>query len=208
MARTTIATAVRWGMWTSGTGLAAAGYATLVATGVGPIPQPSPDGLSPVLDVATVLAVVVAALGSWWAAGRVLAEGGARVAHRSAALAPFLVGYGLAAAVVAVVPLDTESAGLSFGALAMTAPGVAVVVLDGSSVGRGTVRVLVAATLVPVAGVAGLLVGYVAVFIASIVGSVVAGLVVGHLVTFVPLAVIGPGGGGGRGRGLLATTRT
>lgn len=126
---------------------------------------------------------------------RVLSRRGRLVMARWAASDQTVLAYAvLAAAVAGVVGgLDAEPFGIVLGALAMTAPGVLLVVLDGSPPLRGLLRVLLAVALVPVAVVGGLAVGFLAFFVSTFVGSFVFGFLAGHLLTFVPLALVGPG---------------
>lgn len=141
---------------------------------------------------AVVLALACIVIG--WSSARVaLVRRRRLVVARTVARTRLMLGYLVAAVVVAAVAPDIDDLALWLGALAMTSPGLATVVLDGSTPPRATVRVLLAAGMaVPAVG-AGFLAGFLGFAVAGPVGAMVGGLGVGHLVTFVPLAVVGPG---------------
>lgn len=155
---------------------------------------------APQLRVFGAAVVVLLALVARWQVPRILADRDALVVARLPAARITVIGYGLAAVVLAVaaVRLDADAFALACGALAMTSPGVLLVVLDGSPPLRGVLRVLLAAALVPVATVAGYAVGFLAFWVSTFIGSFVFGVLAGHLVTFVPLALVGPGPHGQR----------
>ncbi len=149
----------------------------------------------PLLRAGSVVAVVaLAALGRHLAV-RVLTRRDALVEGRQVAARTALWSYaGVAAVLAAALPgLDADPYAIVFGALAMTSPGVFLVVLDGSPPRRAVVRVLIAVLFVPAAALVGYCVGFAAFFVSTIVGSFVFGFLAGHLVTFVPLALLGPG---------------
>lgn len=134
------------------------------------------------------LALLALALVRW-----ILTRRGVLVDAREGAARLTVAAYVPLAAALAAVDMASYTLGLAGAALAMTAPGVLLTVLDGSPPVRAALRVLLAAVLVPVAYVAGMVVGFLAFFVSTIFGSLVAGVLAGHLVTFVPLAMIGPG---------------
>lgn len=183
---------LRDGVRTYPVGLGVLAVGALVAWVVGPSgirPPPPP------LRVGTVVAVVALAALGRHLASRVLGRRGALVERRRVAATRTLWCYAAVATVLAAAlgGLDADQYAVVFGALAMTSPGVFLVVLDGSPPGRAAVRVLIAVLVTPAAVLAGYLVGFAAFFLSTIVGSFVLGFLAGHLVTFVPLALVGPG---------------
>lgn len=183
---------VRDGLRTYPVGLGVLAVGALVTWGVDVVSiRPAPAWLRAV-SVGAVVAL--AALGRWLAA-RVLDDRGRLVAARRPAAGTTLQVYAGLAAVLAVAlgRLDAYPFALVMGALAMTSPGVFLVVLDGSPPRRAAARVLVAVLAIPAAVMAGYLVGFAAFFVSTFVGSFVFGVLAGHLTTFVPLALLGPG---------------
>ncbi len=153
--------------------------------------RPPPPGLRLLGVVAVGL---LAALGRTLST-RVLRRRDALVAARQRAAVRTLVGYVVLAGLLAVAlpRVDANVFAVVLGALAMTAPGVFLVVLDGSPPARAATRVLLAVLVTPAAVLAGYLVGFAAFFVATFIGSFVLGFLAGHLTTFVPLALVGPG---------------
>lgn len=158
----------------------------------------TPSSIRPVetwlLWTSAAVVVGLAALGRH-VARRVLARRDVLVAAREPAARTALWAYAALAALSALTleRADAYPAALVLSALAMTSPGVFLVVLDGSPPARGALRVLVAALFVPAAVVVGYITGFAAFFVSTFIGSFVFGFLAGHLVTFVPLALIGPG---------------
>ena len=157
-----------------------------------------PDAIRPAATwlqaVGVASVVALAALGRRQAR-RVLVRRGARRADRELAATTTLQVYaGLAVLVtLAMLRADAYPYALAMGALAMTSPGVFLVVLDGSPPRRAAVRVLLAVLCVPAAVLAGYVAGFLAFWVSTIFGSFVVGFLAGHLTTFVPLALLGPG---------------
>lgn len=138
------------------------------------------------------------------------------VPQREAAARRIVLGYGPVALLLVVLPVDPGVLAVMLAALAMTAPGVLTVVLDGSDPGRAALRVVGAVALVPLAVVAGVVAGYagfalgvlavagveavipgelsnratdVLAGVAFGLGAFPAGFLAGHLTTYVPLAL-------------------
>lgn len=120
--------------------------------------------------------------------------------RRPSLILPALVvlGHVLAALLVAsTAPADDAT---TLAVLVLTSPGVTTVVVDGSSWGRGLLRVMLAMGLVGPAVIPALAGGFVSLLLGMPFGHTVAavtalagGVAVGHLVTYVPLALVGPG---------------
>lgn len=124
------------------------------------------------------------ALVGWIQAGRAHGRPGRGAGRR---FAWFVAGYVVVALLLPPGAEDPDTATYVLAALAMTAPGVATTVLDGSSADRAVVRVLVALGFVPLAVLTGIVAGAVTLPL-SLPVAVGAGLVAGHVTTYAPLA--------------------